>query len=265
MTYEHILYAVHDAVATITINRPNMLNALHTEAYRELMRAYREAEADPAVRVVIATGAGDRAFCTGWDLNEAGKVSAAAEDPAFDVREAQNVTDRFYTGLFTTKPVIGAINGYAIAGGFEYLLMCDLVVASETAQFGLQEVRWAIMPGGGGTVRLPRKVPANIANEIVLLGDRFDAATAHRFGLANWVVPPEQVMPKALEVAATLCRRGPLGVRNAKRSLANAIDHQLQAAIQEEQRLFAELLATEDAREGPRAFLEKRDPVYHGR
>jgi enoyl-CoA hydratase/carnithine racemase len=250
-------------VAIITTNRPEVLNALHDPSWKELYAAYEAAEGDANVRVIVATGAGERAFSTGWDLREATEITAVAgTDAASKLMEGSS---RFYSGLPTTKPVIGAINGFCVAGGLEYALMCDILVAVETAEFGLQEVRWAIIPGGGGTQRLPRKIPTNIALEAILTGDRFDAQTAHRYGLVNHVVPREQLMEKALAIANTIARRGPLAVRACRRAIHEGLDLPLREGLELEDALSEDVIRSEDAKEGPRAFVEKREPHFQGR
>ena len=202
MAYEFLLYEVQGHVAIITINRPAVLNSLHEGAWGELIAAFRQADRDREVRAIVVTGAGERAFSTGWDLNEAAEIAAGAADLDLEVVSANS--RRFYRGPATWKPVIAAVNGFCVAGGLEFALMCDIIVAVDSALFGLQEVGWAIIPGGGGTQRLPLKMPVNLALEAILTGDRFDAQTAHRVGLVNHVVPREQLMEKALSIANTI-------------------------------------------------------------
>jgi enoyl-CoA hydratase/carnithine racemase len=258
MDFETIIYEKRDAVAVITLNREKQLNSVNTQTSRELEQAWVDFRDDPALRVAILTGMGEKAFSTGMDL-----VATAGGENQFD--GAPVTFGGFTRGLPIYKPIIAAINGYCLAGGLELALTCDIRIAIPEARFGLPEVRWAIMPGAGGTQRLPRAIPQAWANYLVLTGDQMDAETALRIGLISHIVPREQLMDRALEIAAMICERGPLAVRAAKEAILRGQDMPLEHGLAYEMMMLGRLMATEDAKEGPRAFAEKRKPEYRGR
>ena len=257
-----ILYEKSGRIATITINRPEALNAIDPRTNAELEEAWADFRDDPEVWVGIVTGAGERAFCAGADLKEL--------IPALGERARRGELTEFNfggitRGFQTWKPLIAAVNGFALAGGTELALACDIRIAAETARFGQPEVRWAIIPGAGGTQRLPRAIGASAALEIILTGRQVDAQEALRLGLVHRVVPAAEVMAEARRTAEALLANGPLALRAAKQAVVEGWDRPLAEGLDLELRLFADLLLTEDAVEGPRAFGEKRPPQYQAR
>ncbi len=259
-----ILYEQADRVVTITINRPDAMNAIDPETHRELIDAWVRFRDDAEAWVAILTGAGDRAFSAGADLKKLipqAFAAGAGRGRGHNDYGLGGIT----RGLEIWKPMIAAINGHALAGGLEQALACDLRVAAEHATLGLTEVRWAIMPGAGGTQRLPRSVPLARAMELILMGETISAAEAHRLGLVNAVVPAAEVMPTARRWAQTLCERGPLAVRAAKEAVLRGLSLPLADGLRLEAFLSGTLRGTEDAVEGPRAFAEKRKPVFRAR
>ncbi len=259
MSYETILYEKRDHIAFITLNRPQVLNALNDKLRQELAGAFDDARRDDGVRVVILTGSGDRAFSAGLDLKE---FSAAQTAP---VERRESRLRRVDPMESCEKPIIGAINGLAYGGGTEMALRCDVRIASERATFALAEVRRGLIPGSGGTQRLPRAIPRAVAMEMILTGDAIDAQEAFRVGLVSRVVPHEQLMAEAEKVARAICARAPVAVRFAKEAVSKGLDMTLEQGLRLEGDLSTLLGTTEDAREGPRAFAEKREPVWQGR
>lgn len=244
-----------DHVVCVTIDRPEARNALDPDGFRDLAEAWRRAEQDDDVRVVVITGAGDRAFCAGADL----KASVGGGiDP-----------ETTFTALLKTFPlskaVVAAVNGYCIAGGMEILLGTDIRLAVPEAEFGLQEVRWAIFPFGGGALKLARQIPYARAMEILLGGNRIGAEEALACGLVNRIVTRERLLDEALETARGVARNGPLSIRAIKRVVHRTygLPTEEEHAYEREQAMA--VFASEDAREGPRAFAEKREPRYRGR
>ena len=238
------------------LNRPEARNALNGALISAISSTLLDAEQDPEIRAVVLTGTGDRAFCAGMDLADfasGGEAGGGGIVAGFA---------RFIDGDITV-PVIGAAQATAVAGGFELLLACDLIVASSSAQFGLPEVQRGLFPAGGGTF-LGTRVPLGIALEIALTGDRIDAARAYELGLLNAVVPPEQLLDKALEYASRIAANGPLGVAATKELVRlGSVDHE--RAKQRQSELMLTVFGSEDAREGATAFIEKRPPVWKGR
>ncbi|WP_258307168.1 enoyl-CoA hydratase/isomerase family protein [Gordonia paraffinivorans] len=243
-----------DAVALITLDRPSAHNALTVSMLQQLAAAFDDARRNDHVRAIVITGAGDRAFSAGGDLGEliprlsAGELEILIPDPA----------KRFFSDVFI--PVIAAVNGLCLAGGLEMLLGTDIRIASERAIFGLPEVRWGLIPGGGTHIRLPQQVPWAIAMQLLLTGDHIDATQALRVGLINEVVPPESVLERALDVARGVTRNAPLAVRTAKEIAVRALGNEPRFAL--ENSLNERVLRSADAVEGPRAFIEKRTPSY---
>jgi len=220
--------------------------------------------------VAIVTGAGDEAFCTGADLGLLIPIMTGAKKPESEadrkiLANPLLAAKAALKGIEIYKPLIAAVNGYCVAGGMEMLQAFDIRIASEKAMFSLQEVKWGLVPGGGSTVRLPRQIPYCQAMEILLTGNMMTAADAYRIGLVNKVVPPDRVMETAREYAQVLSKNGPLAVRYIKQSVITSIGMSQDEAFARETELAYKVLASEDAREGPRAFKEKRKPVFKGR
>ncbi|MCL4747327.1 MAG: enoyl-CoA hydratase/isomerase family protein [Burkholderiaceae bacterium] len=265
-----ILFDRQGSIATITINAPHTRNALTPEMLCRLCDAVKSFASDPELRVAVITGAGDRAFCAGGDLARTIPLmsGARAPDDAWDRRLLADPEVMAASGLrdfALHKPVIAAINGACIAAGFELMLGTDLRVAADHASFGLPEVRRAVIPFAGALVRLPRQIPQALAMELLLTGEAIDARHALRIGLVNRVVSPEELMPTALELARTIAANGPLAVQAVKRTVVAASGLALDAGYAIEDDAKRGIMNTEDAREGPRAFVEKREPQYRGR
>lgn len=250
-----------DGIAFITLNRPHKLNAMTEAMWAELGRVWDAFAADPALRVAVVSGAGGRAFSTGMDLKE----RAEAGDPR--ARE-------FWTSALARdpgrrepvwKPMIAAVQGYCLAGGFEIALSCDIRICSEDATFGLPEIRRGFFPGSSGTVRLPRMVPLGRALEMLYTGASISADEACRSGLVNRVVPGDQLMDEAGKLARSIADGPPLALQAVKEVVLRGLDLPLADAIRFEAGFRAMVGTTEDAKEGPRAFSEKRKPGYKGR
>jgi enoyl-CoA hydratase/carnithine racemase len=260
-----VLYEKRDRIAYITLNRPEALNALNTPLRRLLLESLQDFDRDDGLWVAIVTGAGSRAFSAGADLKEMSnrKQAELAEDyhDPFWGPQAPSLS----RGLRIWKPVIAAINGYCLAGGLELALACDIRVAAEHAEFALKEVQRGIIPGGGGTQRLPRAIPLNIALELMFTGDHISAAEAHRLGLVNHVVPADQVMAKAEAIARRIGENAPLSVRAIKEAAYRGLDSSLEEGLRIEALLAKAIGFTDDSREGPRAFAEKRPAQFRGR
>ena len=257
-----VLYEKKGRIAYITLNRPEALNAINREAWDGLTKAWIEVRDDPEVWIAIVTGAGDKAFSAGADLKEIGEFLMMPEDK----RPPSVVPDITpMRGLEVWKPFIAAINGIATGGGLELAMACDIRIAAENARFGLAEVRQALMPSMSGTQRLPRLIPFGKALEILMTGDFIDAQEAYRLGLVNRVVPLKELMPTAEALANRICENGPLAVRAIKEAAYRGIQMSLAEGIRLEEYVSRTLTATQDAKEGPRAFAEKRKPVYKGR
>jgi enoyl-CoA hydratase/carnithine racemase len=260
MAYQDIIYEKKGRIAYITINRPKKMNAMSGLTNAEYWDAKRDFQGDPEVWVSIISGAGDKAFSSGHDLKEDTEEGFDSAAPPLKLENPASTEN-----LEIWKPTIAAIRGYCLAGGLEVALECDMRIASEDAKFGLSEVLRSLVPGGGGPQRLPRLVPMAIALEILLTGDMIDAQEAYRIGLVNHVVPSADVMPAAEKLANTICANGPLAVRAIKESAIRGMDMPLADALALNSKLYQENYKTEDAKEGPLAFIEKRPPVYRGR
>lgn len=249
-----------DGVATITINRPERLNAMDAATYAALSAAWERVRDDADIRAAVVTGAGDRSFSAGADLksfvNRPGDLSRF-----WNTQEGQLLN----RGLEVWKPVVAAINGYAFGGGMTLLLATDLRVAAEHATFALSEVKRGLLPANGGTQRILEQVPHAIAMEMLLLGEPFDAEAALRWGLVNRVVPADDLMASALDYARRLAALPPLAVQACKELAVRARDMDRPSGLRLEQAMLRMLQFTEDAREGTAAFAEKRAPEYHGR
>lgn len=262
MTFETLLYDVSDGVAVIRLNRPDRMNTLGGSMKSDLHRAFFElARHDEAVRVVIVTGVGDRAFCAGADIKErAGNVL-----PLPEYHLKQKATHELFRAIETfEKPVIAAINGVALGGGLEIALCCDVRIAASTARLGLPEVKIGALPAAGGTQRLPRLVGVGHAKALMLTGDHLDAAQALAIGLVNQVVEPEALMPTALAMAARMAANAPLSLRFVKQAIDLGQQVGIEAGLEFERYAAAIVVSSEDRKEGMRAFVEKRKPVFRG-
>lgn len=262
-------YEVKGHVAIVTLNRPDARNAINPEVAVRLADAWSAAKEDDNVRVIVVTGKGS-AFCAGADLGQLIPMISGARKPEneFDHRviKEPNITSRALLRNFDTeKPVIAAINGHAIAGGMEMVQGTDIRVACPEAKFGVQEVKWAIFPAGGSTVRLPVQLPFAKAMELLLTGDLISAAEAQAIGFLNYVVPADQIMAKAMEIAEKIAANGPIAVKAIRKSARACLGKPEQEALRIESEISGPVFQTEDAREGPRAFMEKRKPQYKGR
>jgi enoyl-CoA hydratase len=256
-----LLVDVSDGVGRLTISRPEALNALDLDLSLELAEAWERMAVDTDVRVVVLTGAGDRAFCAGADLKTLLPLILSGGYQE-GVGPEGNV---FAKAVPLYKPVVAAINGDAIAGGTELLQATDLRIAVEGARFGLQEVRWALFPAGGSSVRLVRQIPYCRAMEILLTGRLIDADEALEFGLINKVVPREEFDVAVEELVARLLRNGPIATESVKEAVLTTQGLTLPEAFKKESQLSKRVFESQDAHEGPRSFIEKRDPVYEGR
>jgi enoyl-CoA hydratase len=248
------------AVAIVTVNRPKILNALSVAALDELHRAMRELQQDDAVRAVVITGAGEKAFIAGADINELAALTPTAGRE--HARRGQAVFDSIEQ---LGKPVIAAINGYALGGGLELAMACTLRIAADTARLGQPEINLGIIPGFAGTQRLARLIGPGRALEMLLSGEPVTAAEAHRLGLVNRVVPAAELMAESRRTASTLAAKAPLAVRYILEAVRRGIQLPLADAQAFEATLFGLAASTDDMREGTRAFLEKRQPEFRGR
>lgn len=264
-------YELNNGVAIITLNRPEARNAMSPEVLCRLYDAWQEVANDDAVRVAVLTGSGDKAFCAGADLGRLIPLMSKSREPEdeWDRRVVANDDDMGNVASLrihsVDKPIIAACNGHAIAGGMELVQGTDIRVAAEGSKFGVQEVKWALFPAGGSTVRLPAQLPYAFAMELLLTGQLIDAERAHQLGFINHVVPFDQVLPKALEIAEIIAANGPLAVRAIKSAARALLGVPEQEAMRMESRLAAPVFASQDAVEGPKAFLQKRTPEFKGR
>jgi E-phenylitaconyl-CoA hydratase len=255
-----VLYEVKDKVAYITINRPEVMNAMDSETFQLLSEAWCDVRDNPEVWVAIVTGAGSKAFTAGIDLKST--IPKQPEKYEIWLTQKGQILNR---GLEVWKPVIAAVNGYCLAGGMTLLLATDLRVASEDAVFAIGEVQRGLIPGNGGTQRILRQLPYPVAMEMLLCGRRISAEEALRYGLVNKVVSKETIMDVAEEYARDVCRCAPLAVRAAKELAVRSQSLPLEQGLRLEQLMTEVLRTTEDAKEGPAAFAEKRQPEYTGR
>lgn len=258
-SYENILVERRGRVAIITINRPEKRNALNIQTRAEGAAALDELRADDDVRVVIITGAGDKAFIAGADIAEFAERTAITQREVMLERGLFNAFDTF------PKPVIAMVNGYCLGGGCEVALACDIRVASDKASFGQPEINLGIIPGGGGTQRLTRLVGEGKAMEMILSGEIISADEAFRIGLVNHVVPPDQLEAKTMDIANRIAEKSPIGLRLAKEAVKIASRSNLDEGLRREVDLFALCFSSEDKDEGVRAFLEKRKAEFKGK
>jgi enoyl-CoA hydratase len=261
MAYETIIIERDGAVATITVNREKVLNALNEATTAEIYRALREVEEDDGLRVAIITGKGEKAFIAGADINE---LRASPNATA-----ARTMSQRSHeVGLYIarmSKIVIAAINGFALGGGCELAMSCDIRLAADTARLGQPEINLGIIPGWGGTQRLPRLVGAGMAKLLNLTGDMISAEEALRIGLVERIYPAAELAGAAHALAQQIAAKAPLAVAAIKQAVNRGMDMPLAEACMYEAALFGEIVATEDAKEGTGAFLEKRKPTWQGR
>ena len=265
-----LLYEKKDHIATLTMNRPEARNAINPEMLCRFADAWEDVNNDAEIRVVILTGTGEDAFCAGADLDKLVRMMQGLRpaETEFDER-IKNDVSIIYKGLMRSldvvKPIVAAVKGFCVAGGLEILNCCDIRVAAEDAQFGLAEVKWSLFPMGGSTVRIPRQIPWPIAMEIMLTGERISAAEAYRVCLINKVVPRERVLAEAQRYADIIVNNGPLAVQAVKRSALASLGLPTEKALEKELEIGIPVSMSEDAREGPKAFKEKRKPVFRGR
>jgi enoyl-CoA hydratase len=260
-------YVKKDRIAYITLNRPEARNALDPDTLEALGRTWIDFRDDPSVLVAIITGVGN-SFCAGADLGTLiPRITASPEGLTGLIKG--EMAEVFQSALLRDidiwKPIVAAVNGYCIAGGLEMLLGMDIRIASENAFFAIQEPRWGLFPAGGSTVRLPRQVPFCKAMEILLTGEKIDAQEACRIGLVNYVVPREELMPMAEKFARSIADNGPLAVSAIKRSVIESLSLSLPKAYEREIELATPVFKSEDAVEGPMAFMQKRKPEFKGK
>ena len=247
-----------ERVALVTINRPDARNAINNDVAVGMERAVQETEADPDIWVVILTGAGDKAFCAGADLK-------AVSQGGRGTLGTPNGGVGGFVHQPRTKPWIAAVNGFALAGGTEIALSCDLIVATEQSAFGLPEVKRALVASAGGLYRLPRALPRALAIELILTGEHFDAKRAHHFGLVNRLVPNGKHLDEAMKLADAICANAPLSVRSSLAVARKAYDHTDAELRKISEEAGMKNMQTEDFKEGPRAFVEKRAPRWVGK
>ncbi|MGE3344805.1 MAG: enoyl-CoA hydratase/isomerase family protein [Vicinamibacterales bacterium] len=260
MSFDNLLVERDGAVLFITFNRPKVLNALNAQTLHELEQAIESAAHDDQVRVLVLTGSGDKSFVAGADINElAVQTPVGGRDHA---RRGQRLFDRIER---LGKPVIAAVNGFALGGGCELAMACTMRIAADTARFGQPEINLGIIPGYAGSQRLPRLVGRGRAHELLLLGDMISADEAWRIGLVNRVVPAAQLMDEVRKLASTLAQKAPVAVRYILDAVASGADMGFAEAEDHEATLFGLVSTTDDMREGTRAFLEKRKPTFTGK
>ncbi|MEM1538716.1 MAG: enoyl-CoA hydratase-related protein [Candidatus Nezhaarchaeales archaeon] len=260
MSYKHVIYEKAEGIARIVINRPRILNVLNQEVVEEIHRALLDADRDRDIRVIVLTGAGEKAFCAGIE------VSAFKEATPI---ERRMFTEGFREKILNTimgigKPVIAAVNGYALGAGCELVLACDLAIASEDARFGQPEINIGAIPGGGGTQQLPRVVGLKKAKELMFTGDMIDAKEAERLGIVNKVVQRGRLEEEVKDLARRLAEKSPIALRMVKEAVNKSVELNLSAGLAYETELFSLCSSTEDFAEGVRAFLEKRKPTFKG-
>ena len=260
LNLSNVLYEKKGAIAYVTINRPKVLNALNLATWQDLDAAFEDAKNDAAVRGVILTGAGDKAFAAGADISELAEVSAVEAEASSRVGQA--VLDLVEN---LGKPVVAAVNGFALGGGCETAMACTIRLAVEHARFGQPEVRLGLLPGGGGTQRLPRLVGKGRALQLILTGGMIDAAEAHRIGLVNEVVPAGELIARAEAILGAIAGNGPVAIRLALDAVNKGVETSQSGGLALEAAYFGLCAGTQDKAEGTAAFLEKRVPRFQGR
>jgi enoyl-CoA hydratase len=261
MSYENLLVERSEATVVITMNRPKALNALNAATIRELGRAVDEIAADQSIRAVIITGAGEKAFVAGADISEINTVESALQG----TRMSESLHEVFFRMAELPQVVIAAINGFALGGGFELALACDIRLASEGAQVGLPEVTLGLVPGWGGALRLQRLVGSGMAKYLVMSGERIKADEALRLGLVEKVYPAGELLQAARDLASRIAKNAPLATALAKRLIDRGAEMSLRDAVAYETGIFGQLCATADCKEGTTAFLQKRPAEWQGK
>ena len=260
LTLANVAYEKKGAIASVTVNRPKVLNALNTPTWADLRTAFEDARDDDAVRGVILTGAGDKAFIAGADIGELAHASAVEAEQAS--RFGQEVLELVEN---LGKPVIAAVNGFALGGGCETAMACTIRIAVDTARFGQPEVKLGLLPGGGGTQRLPRLVGKGRALQLILSGEMISAQEAYRIGLVNEIVPAANLIARAEEILKQISANAPVAVRLSLEAVNKGMDTSQSEGFALEASYFGLCAATNDKKEGTSAFLEKRAPQFHGR
>jgi enoyl-CoA hydratase/carnithine racemase len=259
-TLENVLYEKKGAIAYVTLNRPKVLNALNQRTWQDLTAAFEDARDDADVRGAILTGAGDKAFIAGADISELAQVTAVeAERSSTFGQGVLNLIENL------GKPVVAAINGFALGGGCETAMACTIRLATESARFGQPEVKLGLLPGGGGTQRLPRLVGKGRALQLILSGEMISAQEAYRIGLVNEVVPAAELIPRAEAILKQIFANAPLAVRYSLEAVNKGLETSQTEGLALEASFFGLCAGTEDKQEGTRAFLEKRAPQFQGR
>lgn len=257
---ETLLCEIKDQIATVTINRTHVLNALNVQVFTDLEYVFTQLAKDPEVRVLCLTGAGEKAFAAGADIKE------LVETTRLSGQSLSRRGHRIFRQIETCgKPVIALINGYALGGGCELALACTLRIAADSAKFGQPEARLGLIPGYGGTQRLPRLIGPSAALKLLLTGERIDAAEALRLGLVDEVVPASDLLGRGRQLAQSILAMAPLAVTGCLEAVYQGAGRDLDSALRIESRIFGRLCATADQKEGTRAFLEKRSPLWTGK
>ena len=258
--YRNLIFENREGIGILTINRPNVLNALNRETMTELKDMVEKIAADPEVAVVVVTGSGEKSFVAGADISEMRGMTPLAG------REWGKYSQAVFNAIENLpQPVIAAVNGYALGGGCELAMCCDFRIASEKAKFGQPEVLLGVIPGFAGTQRLPRLIGKGRAKELLFTGDQIDAAEAYRLGLVNKVVAPDQLLPAALEQARKIMSRGPVAVKLCKAAVNEGLDMDIESGQAYEAEAFGLCFATADQKEGMSAFIEKRKAAFSGK
>lgn len=259
MGFSYLIVSLDDGIETIAFNRPKALNALNSALLEELSAALDAVESDENIRVLVLTGTGDKAFVAGADIKELAGLNAL-QAKSF-AHMGQTVINKI---VDLPVPVLAAINGYALGGGLEIALACDFIYAAESAGLGLPETTLGLIPGFGGTQRLPRIIGPNLSKELIYTGKIITAAEAHLMGLVNRVEAPEALMASVMKTARAMAAKGRISLRSAKEAINSGLDTGLDTGLKIEQDAFAICMASQDAGEGTRAFIEKRPPVFKG-